>query len=449
MACPIQGVRDDTSIRAMLSQFMRWGSITQDHLTALTSVEGQDGARARLEEVCTLEHDEHVIAQLAEFLQPAREGESALQREERLAIKQNELNLWEWADGSPICAKSFLFHTFGFVYDHKTFRWSQGCNQWCNEPRLSVIIPISDTLRNIKWVQGYVIDGWMQLAEPFTLQDGTVLLVRIRFLKGDAPIQQRRHGVNTGNAHYRCWLCNAHVDAFVDLRACCEECDLRDLDDLAKAAKRVSGVDGCEDQINPRGLRIAALRKLMRKLGVRGGLNEKRASVENAAVKLMQGVNSTPGILGNLNLNLSDIKVLMNAEGVADEPLHVLKGMLAALRKLIKEKLSTSDRRLWNQMEDRVDGGKEEYSGSDYRKWIYASPSMWRAVQSRSATLESLQQATINLAHATKFCFRQGYPGWHREHGKIVLRAVTYIYKCVHACVRACVRAYVRARGGL
>ena len=431
-ACSIEGLHADAPVCAALAKYVSWGQISQAHMDVLLSKTGTSGARTRLELLCGLEQAERVIELLAEFKRPAQQGEGSYAREQRLAELQNTIDLWDWADGSPICAKSYMFHVFGLVFDHKCFKWSNACNQWCNEPRLSVIIPISDNLKNVKWVHGFVISGWLMLDEPITLKDGTTLRFRIRFLKGDAPLQQKRHGVNTGNAHFRCWLCDAHMHKFVDLTHCAEHCKLRDLHDLEKSAAKAGCTHG-DHHLHPRTCPITDLRLLLRKLGIKGVTGAKRASLENTLISHLKGVNSKPGLLGDSDISIEDVPAIRHAEGVADEPLHVIKGLLDKLRALIKEKLSVNDRARWIAQENEVDGGKEEYSGQDYRKWLYASPSMWRVVEAQDAVLENLQQVTINVAHAVRFCFRQAYPGWHSQHGKIVLRAISYIYKCAPA----------------
>ena len=45
--------------------------------------------------------------------------------------------------------------------------------------------------------------------------------------------------------------------------------------------------------------------------------------------------------LGDLDIGLEDVPAIDGIEAAADEALHVLKGLLQALRKLIKEKLSS------------------------------------------------------------------------------------------------------------
>ena len=449
-ACVVDGVRDDASVCAALAKHLAWGQLSQSELDALIEPRGVWAVRSRLTYLCELEHNDRVVELLNEFRKPAMQGEDSLALEQRLARLQNSLDLKDWADGGAICAKSYLFHTFGFSFDHKSFKWSHGCNQWCNEPRLTVIIPISDTLKNIKWVQGIVISGWLMLDEPITLKDGTTLHFRIRWFCGDAPLQQRRHGVNTGNAHYRCWLCDEHTRGFVDLTAWAEQCNLRDLSDLSKSAARAGCTHG-GDTVNPRGIAIKALRKLIKSLKIMDPTGKKRACLENALIDYLKGVNSRPGLLGDEDATIEDISAIAAAEGAPDFALHVLKGVLGALRKIIKDRLDPADRVRWNRQENIVDGGKEEYSGQDYRKWVYASPFLWRAVESRSNILTNLENAMTNIAHATKYCFRQGYPGWHSEHGKMVLRAISYIYKFSFYLQKAVpttkVRVRARARG--
>ena len=157
-----------------------------------------------------------------------------------------------------------IFCSF-FHFDHKSFNHSHACLQWCNEPRMSLIIPMSDSLSNLLWVQRFVVDGWTLLSEPITLSDGTILRARLRFLKGDAPIHQKQNGVNTGNGKFRCWCCNAPVLLYTDLVGCLD-CKPRNRASLHAIAKHLSCVSGCETKISPRTMRIAQLRALARRM---------------------------------------------------------------------------------------------------------------------------------------------------------------------------------------
>ena len=244
-------------------------------------------------------------------------------REEHLADLQNDLHLWRWMDGSPICGLSYLLHTFGVVFDHKKLLHSEDAEWFCNDPKLCVVIPISDTLQNLKYVQGFVVQSWGLLSDPITLSDGTQLRVSIRFLKGDAPIQQKASGCNTGNATYRCWLCDASVQQFTELSRC-SECEPRDLTGLAASAEQAMSAPGCEGHVNPRALRVKQLRGLLKKLGKKTrGL---QGVLLTRAIHALKGVNSYPMLL--LSDLGSKLDVLDNVECAADIALHVLKGTL-------------------------------------------------------------------------------------------------------------------------
>jgi len=63
------------------------------------------------------------------------------------------------------------------------------------------------------------------------------------------------------SASSSCWPSSAH------LRRTVEECEPRDLRSLRQRAARAASVPGCEEKIDPRGLRVPKLRALIAKLG--------------------------------------------------------------------------------------------------------------------------------------------------------------------------------------
>ena len=400
-ACPRTGVRDTASVVTALYAYADLGCISAETISTMRTSRQHRGL---LETLCELEHRDRNDELLAELGEPAREGESYASRELRLTDLQNCIDGWEWADGAPICGKSYLARVFGFVFDHKTFNHSHACLQWCSEPRLSLLIPISDSLTNLVWLQGYVVDGWALLSEAITLSDGSVLRFRFRFLKGDAPIHQKHNGVNTGNGKFRCWCCNAAVLSFTDLVACLE-CTPRTIASLDAVAQRLTCVSGCGLKINPRTLRIAQLRALATRMKMRNTAQLKRPQLEQLCIDQLQGVNSRPAVLGGCSP--AELPVLTKAESAPDFPLHVLKGDAQGLRSAIKEHLQTADLALFTEAEKGVDGAKEVYAGADYRKWLYASPHLFRSINSENAVLADLRNATFSLAHAVKFGYRQ------------------------------------------
>ena len=388
-----------------------------------------------LRKLVLLEHLEHAEHLLKDF---GYEDESITELRadsdhllQVLEEEQNTLLLWRWADGSPILSKTFLLHLWGVLFDHKSFHFSVECEQWCFTPRLGLIIPISDSGENLQWVQGFVTRKWRALSS-ITLQDGTKMRFKYRFLKGDAPIQQKFAGCNTGNAIYRCWLCDQPMRAFVDLNACCMDAQPRDLHALhERAASLMAAIPGCQKSISPRALPANSVRMLLRKLNVAPDKDTKKQL--NQAIHAVKGINAKPLILGGCAPE--DLPILKELEFAPDFPLHVLKGLLADLRALIKESLPKPERGRWEEAEKSLIA-KEVYAGSDYRLWLASSPRMWDAVGAtcmQNARLQNLKKATTALAHATKFCFRAEYPSWQRDSPKLVLRAAGYIYLfCVH-----------------
>ena len=379
-----------------------------------------------------LEHAEHLLRGFGyedETINELRADPKRLLQ--ALEEKQNTLLLWRWADGSPILSKTFLLHLWGVVFDHKAFHFSLECELWCFTPRLGLVIPISDSGENLLWVQGFVARKWRSFS-PITLQDGTQLRFEYRFLKGDAPIQQKFAGCNTGNAIYRCWLCDKAMRSFVDLSGCMDSSTPRDLQSLYDRASHLASAvaRGCK-HINPRQLDANGVRALLRKLGIepRGQSNERL----NQAIHAVKGINARPLMLGGHSPE--DLPILRGLEFAPDFSLHVLKGLLADMRSLIKERLPKADRGRWEEQEKRLIA-KEVYAGSDYRLWLASSPRMWEVVQaacSQSEKLQSLKKATTALAHAAKFCFRAEYPSWQRDYPKQILRSASYIYLfCVH-----------------
>ena len=380
-----------------------------------------------------LERAEHLLKEfgytheaVTELRQSDDESERLLQV---LEEEQNTLLLWRWADGSPILGKTFLLHLWGVLFDHKSFHFSLESQHWCFTPRLGLIIPISDSGENLLWVQGFVARNWRAPAS-LTLKDGTIMRLKYRFLKGDAPIQQKFAGCNTGNAIYRCWLCDSPMRKFVDLNGCMQS-QPRDLHTINERACSLATVKGCQKSINPRALDAHSVRVLLRKLGVTPDQQAKKQL--NQAIHAVKGINARPLILGGLSPE--DLPILKELEFAPDFPLHVLKGLIADLRALIKESLPKPDRRRWEEAEKTLIA-KEVYAGSDYRLWLASSPRMWEVVQATCAQnprLQDLREATAALAHATKFCFRAEYPSWQRDYPKLILRAAGYIFLfCVH-----------------
>ena len=384
-----------------------------------------------LRELVIYEHQEHAEHLLKGFGYDD-EAISELSDDllETLAREQNTLHLWRWADGSPILSKTFLLHLWGVVFDHKSLHFSVECEHWCFTPRLGLVIPISDSGENLLWVQGFVARKWRSLSS-ITLEDGTEMRFKVRFLKGDAPIQQKFAGCNTGNAIYRCWLCDAAMRSFIDLNGCMESATPRDLRSLYECTHSLAAVRGCEKSINPRNLTANGVRALLRKLNITPDKEAKNQL--NQAIHAVKGVNARPLILGGYSLD--DLPLLSELEFAPDFSLHVLKGLIADMRMLIKETLPKADRGRWEEAEKRLIS-KEVYAGSDYRLWLASSPQMWEVVRvacSQNQRLQDLKAATTALAHATKFCFRAEYPTWQRDYQKLILRAACFIYQfCVH-----------------
>ena len=333
-ACPRIGVRSKQSIMETLFHYAREDRFLPAPLAC------EKSHRALLEILCELEHEDRNDELLVEFEAPAREGESRRDRETRLSALQNHIDFWEWADGSPLSGKSYLARVFGFCFDHKKLQHSHACLQWCSEPRLTLIIPISDSLTNLAWVQGFVVDGWAVLTTPITLSDGTQITVRLRFLKGDAPMHQKHHGIGTGNSKFRCWLCESEVLAYTDLLECLANRPLRTVSSLDTIARRLACVPQCGQQINPRGMRVPQLRALARRLGANA--EGKRSEVETRTIDALQGVKSKPAILGGRHMR--ELPVLKDVEGAPDLPLHVLKGNVHEVRDIIKETLPTVEK---------------------------------------------------------------------------------------------------------
>ena len=365
-------------------------------------------------------------------------GETLLQQEQRLADRQNELDGWRWMDGSPICGKSFLMHTFGVAFDHKKLRHSEDCEWWCNDPKLCVVIPISDSLANLKYVQGFVVRGWGLLSEPITLLDGTELRLRVRFLKGDAPIQQKASGCSTGGATYRCWLCDAWVRLFVELDRCASDATPRDLASVAQAATRAMRAPGCDGHIAPRELRVAGLRGLLRAMGQNTGGGG--ASLLQRAIDALKGVNSYPMLL--LSELGGDLHALRSVECAADVALHVLKGLANALRGLVGKSLGKEQQHLWAKAIKEVVDKDDGLSCSDERMLLAAMPRIWTATLSSTdtptSTIVDLRAACHNLALATEAGIRAPYTRWHAEYPKVCIRTVCYIYQFTVHLRRGC-----------
>jgi hypothetical protein len=195
-------------------------------------------------------------------------NESEHEREQRLALEQNTIDFWHWADGAQISGASHVMYTFGLMADHHKMVVSHDSEHYCNEARMLLFMPMGDCGKSLMFMQGYIVNGTEALGEGITLLDGTKLRLRFRFLKGDAPIQQKMASVTGGNATWRCWLCPTPIDDFPNLVASREGVALRDVNRAFKIGEMCACIDGCKSQIHVRDLRVREQRQVAQKLGV-------------------------------------------------------------------------------------------------------------------------------------------------------------------------------------
>ena len=369
--------------------------------------------------------------------------ESEAARERRLAEEQDTLDLWHWADGSPISGRTHVMYTFGLMPDHFKMNLSTTCEAFCHEARILLFMPMGDSGENLRFMQGYVLDGTEALVEGVVLRDGTRLRLRLRFQKGDAPIHQKMRAVTGGNANWRCWLCPVHINEFVSLVKSREGVELRDERRAIELGKRCACIEGCERGIHVREMSVRPLRRLAYTLCISS--DGTQAEVEMRVLRKLKGSMGAP--IFYAGRELTDLSVASLCESAPDFRLHVLKGLLSELRTEYKKALPKSERILFNTQEREVIGAKEAYSGSDLRLWLAAFDTINHGVM-RTGRGVRLFSAIAHLAQATRWGFSLGYRAWWTEQPKATLRFAAHMFMYA-VDLRAAVPPLKTKRGGI
>ena len=212
--------------------------------------------KAAFQRLCTLERRVEVDELLHSFGLPLqiREGvvESDPDRERRLArALLSNLQLSVWADGTPICNRSFQAHTFSFMCalatmpprhlclgsggagaragaerapaagscDDRIFEASDAAKKAARRPQLWILIRKGDSLSELAHVLRARVED-TQTLNTATLVRGMAVRVRVRWIKGDLPLLQRCLGIHSsGSARFRCPFCKAGVEMCAALGA--------------------------------------------------------------------------------------------------------------------------------------------------------------------------------------------------------------------------------------
>ena len=247
---------------------------TRDAEVDVSDIDSPEGRLKALREqliACEADDDNRVV--LHHYKQPQTiTGESDYDREQRAAKCLNRIDLWYWADDTPISARTIQFHYWGILYNHLQMRGTEEATTFCSDPQLLVVTPGDASAAFLASVMREVVKDMQELGRlcddgELCLSDGTKMTWRLRICKADSPMLATLFGKSSsGRAYRKCACCSAISYTYRDLTIS-HECELDTLQDIDEFAMKASKVAGFHGHFDPRTARKSQNAALLRAFG--------------------------------------------------------------------------------------------------------------------------------------------------------------------------------------